>query len=126
MWGKSCPNLNGLFRVCENLTFADLRYNTYEPQGWPPWGGAPSQCTPSPVCESVVLGTIIHFAETLGSAWPRWPLLHEPLDSELAASDGVDYMEEEAALLCSSQVMRHYLFIHAFLLVSLLCSSIHA
>ena len=50
----------------------------------------------------------------------------ENIDSELAASDGVDYMEEEAALLCSSQVMRHYLFIHAFLLVSLLCSSIHA
>ena len=50
----------------------------------------------------------------------------ENIDSELAASDGVDYMEEEAALLCSSQVMRHYLSIHAYLLLSLLFSSIHA
>ena len=37
----------------------------------------------------------------------------ENIDSELAASDGVDYMEEEAALLCSSQVTRHYLSLHS-------------
>ena len=46
----------------------------------------------------------------------------ENIDAELASSDGVDYMEEEAALLCASQVISYYLSIHA----SLLFSCLHA